>query len=576
MQGTGFGRRLQFVVIGLLAGLCFWQLSDSSWLWDDSSPLLAVSVMALSFFGGLLAMLGTVGLRKSLTAAVAIALPAAVLVMMKMYDYDGAGQMLSSGHILVAIMAIVMLPVPFAIAIMTEGRRGWCDYSRLFTESWNIVVRYATAWLFVAIFWAVLWLLWSLLDLVGITFVGEFLTEAPVVWLISGAVMGLGLAVVTELADTISADLLLRLLRLLVPLVLLVELVFVAVLPASGLSHLFGVFSPTGILLATAIASILLVTISVDANDESAAHARFVTLSARGLAILLPVLAVLAMWSLWLRVSDWGWTPERISAAAMIVLISGYAVSYAIAAFSGHWRLMIRKTNIAMALVVIVVGAFWMTPFFSPEAIAVRSQMARFDNGKTLPHELPFEKFAHVWGVAGKQAWIDLRSRAAIPGQEDLAAALAEFDGVTPPRTGRDVDDRARELANVIKVLPDGASVPQTLFQRIAVVADDTWIESCRGQTVAGNGACLLIIDDFSTLQPGRDAILVRDAIYDHLLGYHEIGGDWVSARPIFLGAGTPLTGADLIDALVQGGGRTFPADIRALSLGGQQLFIAP
>lgn len=323
MRNTVFVRRLQFVAIGLLAGLCFWRLSASSWLWDDQQPYLAVAVMALSFFGGLLAMLGAVGLRKALIAATVISVPAAVLVLLKLYDFDGAGQMLSSGHVLVAIMAISALPVPFAIAFMTKGREGWCDYALLFSESWNIVVRYATAWLFVAIVWLVLWLLWSLLDLVDVSIVGEVLTEAPVVWLISGGVMGLGLAVVTELADTISADLLLRLLRLLVPLVLVVELVFVAVLPASGLSHLFGVLSPTGILLATAIASIILVTITVDAEDGCASQARFITLSARGLAVLLPILAILAVWSLWLRVADHGWTPERVSAAALIVLVGG-------------------------------------------------------------------------------------------------------------------------------------------------------------------------------------------------------------------------------------------------------------
>ncbi|WP_374291895.1 DUF4153 domain-containing protein [Paenirhodobacter enshiensis] len=572
-----FARRAEFVIIGLLAGASFWRLTELPWSWQDSEPFLATAVMALSFFGGLLAMLGALGLGRALTAAAAISVPAGMLVLLKARDFADPAEMLATGHVPVALMGLVTLPVPFAIALMTEGRRGWRHYGRLFTESWNIVVRYAAAWLFVGVVWGVLWLLWSLLDLVGVEIVGDVLTRAPVVWLVSGAVMGLALAVVTEMADTISADLLLRLLRLLLPLVLLVEVVFVAVLPASGLSHLFGVISPTGIVVATALASIGLVTIAVDAEDACAAQARALTLSARGLALLLPVLAGLALWSLGMRVAEHGWTPERVGGAVLIALICGYALCYAVAVLRGaRWRRLIRQANIAMALIGVATAAVWMTPLLSAERIAVASQIARYDAGTTRAAQLPLAEFAKGWGAPGRAALETLRQRAAQPGQDELVRALARFDGTAPETRVDPAEARAQALALTIAVLPAGTEVPPALLARIAAIADDDWAKGCARRTPAGHPACLLLIEDLTPGRPGRDALFVRDAPYDALLAFREAGNGWASARPVFLGAGAVPSGMALIDALSATGGATRPADLRALPLDAQQLSVVP
>lgn len=578
MRETGTIRRLEFVATGLLAGVSFWQLSDLPWQWKDSEPFLATAVLALSFFAGLLAMLGVLGLRRALMAAVAIAVPAAILVLIKAQSFTDVKEMMLSGHVPVALIAVMTLPVPFAIAILTEGRNGWRDYARLFNESWSIVVRYASAWLFVALVWGVLWLLWSLLGLVGIDFVRDFLTQEPVVWLVSGAVAGLALAVVTELSDTISADLLLRLLRLLLPLVLIVEVVFVAVLPLSGLNHLFGVLSPTGIVVATALASIALVTIAVDADDDCAVQARVMTLSARGLAVLSPVLAALAVWSLGMRVSAHGWTPERVAGALLIAILCGYGLFYVAAVLAGaRWRERIRKANIAMALVSILAGVLWMTPLVSAERISARSQLARYDAGAIPAAQLPLSEFAYGWGKSGQRALERLRQQATQPGQDALVRALARLDGTPQDKVTSDIlPERAKALAAAIKVLPEGTVAPTPLFLRIAAIADDDWVAQCREKTQTGRPACVLVLGDFTPLRPGREAILVRDAPYDSLLAFQEAGETWVSARPVFLGAGVAPSRAALIDALIGSGGRIGAADLNAVHLPAQQLSVVP
>ncbi|MFT3689449.1 hypothetical protein [Paenirhodobacter sp.] len=572
-------RRLQFILLGLLAGLSFWQLSELPWEWRDDRAFAAVAVLALAFFGAALGMLGDLGGRRALLWAAAIALPAAGLTWLKSLGYSDAGQMLRAGHVAVALLVVTVLPVPFAIALATEGRSGWRNYAVLFSKSWTITVRYAAAWLFVGVVWLVLWLLSALLELVGIDQLGDFLARAPVAWLVSGAVLGLGLSVVVELSDMLSAALLLRLLRLLLPVVLLVEVVFVAVLPASGLGHLFGYLSPAGILIATALASILLIAIAVDQDDEEAAQAPVLTWSARGLAVLLPVLVGLAGWSLGLRVVQHGWTPDRVAATAVLGLIVGYAALYLGAVLAGrHWRAVIRRANVWMALVTLTVAVLWLTPLLSAEAISVRSQMARFEAGQTRAEQIPVWEFAHDWGVPGERAVEMLRQRAAQPGEEALAQRLAVLEGAVTDTNApsASADARAKALRPVIRVLPEGEALPEELLQAIARVADPDWAARCAQTTPHGNPGCVVLIADFSPVQPGRDALFLRVEGFETLFAFHESGARWIPARPVFLGASGAPAGAALIDALIGGNGATEPARLQALPLGARQLTVLP
>lgn len=574
-------KRVQFILLGLLAGLSFWQLSELPWDWRDDRAFAAVAVLALAFFGGALGMLGELGARRALLWALAIAVPAAVLTWLKSLGFSDVEQMLRAGHVAVALLVVTVLPVPFAIALSKGGPSGWRNYAVLFSESWTIVVRYAAAWLFVAVVWLVLWLLWSLLELVGIDQLGDFLTQAPVVWLVSGAVLGLGLSVVVELSDMLSAALLLRLLRLLLPVVLLVEIVFVGVLPASGLGHLFGYISPAGILIATALASILLISIAVDQDDEEAAQARVLTWSARGLAVLLPVLVLLAGWSLGLRVVQHGWTPDRVAAAVALVIVAGYASCYLGAVLAGaRWRRLIRRANIGMALVTLGVGVLWLTPLLSAEGISVRSQMARFGAGQVPAEDLPVWEFAHEWGVPGERALAALRQRAGQPGEEALARRLAVLNGAARRDDARlpsaTVDARAEALRPVIRVLPAGETLPEALLQAIARLADPDWAARCAQATPQGNPGCVVLIADFGPAQPGRDALFLRVEGFETLFAFHETGARWIPARPVFLGAPGAPAGAALIDALIGGNGATEPAQLRAVPLGPRQLTVLP
>lgn len=575
-------RQLQFILLGLLAGASFWVISELPWDWRDNRAYASLAVLALVFFTAALGMLGELGARRSVLLAALVALPASALVALKSLGFVTVEQMLSSGHVALALLAVSTIPVPFLLALAKGGGRGWKDYPALYSESWNLVVRYAAACLFVAVVWLVLWLLSSLLALVGIAQVGTFLSRAPVVWLVSGAVLGLGLSVVTELSDMVSPYLVLRLLRLLAPLVLLVEVVFVAVLPLSGLARPFGYMSPAAILIATALASVLLVAVAVDQDDAEAATSPLVSWSARGLCLLLPVLAGLGFWALALRVEGHGWSPARVATAAALLLIAGYALGYGLAVLRGAgWAARVRRVNIVMALATVLVAALWLTPLLSAEALAARSQLARFTAGESRADGLPLWELGHEWGRPGLAALEELRRRADLPGQEELARRIAQLDAA---KSRADVDtpalpalaERVAALRSAIHVLPEGEPLPEPLLLAIARMADQDWAAGCAQRSRGNNPGCLLVIGDFAPLQPGRDALFVRLSGLESVLAFHERGANWTGARPAFIGAGGVPSGSALIDALMAAGGALAPADLRAIPLGAQQITVIP
>ncbi|MEO1951077.1 MAG: hypothetical protein ABGX09_13425, partial [Thioclava sp.] len=209
--------RLQHILLGLLAGMFFWALDNQlqQRLPIDAHGQFGVSVLGTVFFATALAMLGEIGWRKAFGAAALIAVPVALLGWWASLGYAASESL--AGYMpyeLLALSVLAMLPMPFAMAVAQGGGRAWSDYPALFLHAWNIVVRYAAACIFLGMVWLVLYLSARLLESVDLDFLRQLLREKLFAFTVSGGILGLGLAVVTEREEMISPTLILRLLWL--------------------------------------------------------------------------------------------------------------------------------------------------------------------------------------------------------------------------------------------------------------------------------------------------------------------------------------------------------------------------
>lgn len=577
--------RLRLAGFGALAGLCGWLLTDV--LADDLGGTrlhLFLTVLAGVFFADALAMAGQIRARAALGGAALVALPVAGLALWASLRFASVEEMLRNPQPILAMLLLAALPVPFLIARGIGA--GLRDYPALFLAAWNIVVRYAAAWLFTGVVWAVVYLSDTLLSLVGIEVIDWLIDELDLVpWALTGAALGLGLAVVSELADLVSPYLVLRLLRLLLPPLLAVMVVFVAALPLRGLTDLFGSYSAAMTLMAISLGGISLISIVVDQSPAEEAQSPTMRHAARAMALLLPVLAGLAVWAVLLRIRQHGLTPERVAGAVAGAVVLGYALLYALAALARRatWMTRIRQANIAMALVVMVLAALWLTPVLNAEALSARDQLARFEEGRITVAELPLDEMRWDWGRPGAEALAELGAvtghaeQAAL--QARLASVLAATDryatGITPAG-----GSKIAELRAILTVLPAGREAPDWMLSSLQDWEADSWLESCARTDESGRPGCVLVIADLLPAEPGEEAVLFLNAGGDRVIRHGFIAARGAEVRaPVFLANPAPPAepgAADLFAALHSGTFTIGPASVMSLHLGPAEVLLLP
>ena len=484
---AGIGARIFLVGFGAVAAFCLWVLADS-WGANILGARLFLALFSFSavLFGVSLALTGPLPIGRSVLGGLMLALPVSGLITWAGFRFDEASQFLDDPSALSIAGVIVLFATPFVSTFLTDRSR-WLEYESLFDTAWTITVRYIAGWLFVAIFWIVVFLSNALLELVEIDIIELLFDVDWVRFALSGAMLGLGLAVAFELREYVSPRLVLRLLRLLLPILLAVVTVFVVVLPFRGLTQLFGDFSSAGVLMGVSIAAISLISIALDRDETYGINTYGMKAATRILAMLVPVLSGLALWAVILRVQQYSWTPERVLAATVAIVLLLYGVTYAVAALRGRgWRHAIRRSNVTMALLSLATAALWLTPILNAERISAQSQFARYQSGTATPEELPLWELSAEWGRAGQAVLEALRETAENRADPDLLARFAALDGAES-RFGfeRQVDNqtaqsRLGELIPLIAVRPAGViTLTSEMFSDLPEYRLSRWQEGC-------------------------------------------------------------------------------------------------
>lgn len=517
--------RVQLALAGASGGAALWAVvkaGDAEWIGAYTAFVLFAAV--LSFFGALLAMAGPIGLARALPRAPAPGLAVGALIWLTALRYSEPFNLFNPPIPALAALVVATLPVPFLIA---AARSSWRDYAVLFLEAWSIVLRFAAAAAFTGLVWLVLYLSDEVLGIVGIRVIGQLLGQDLLALSLTGAIFGLGLAVIHDLADLLSPYVVLRMFRLFLPPVLGVMVLFVVALPMRGLNGLASGFSPALLLLTLVAGGIALVSIAIDQTDADATQSPLLRRCAQGMALLLPVIAGLALWAVWLRVGAHGWTPERIFVLLVAGLGLAYGLVYAGAVLrGGAWMERIRQGNIRMALAIVALAALWLTPVLNAERISARDQLARFDAGTTPLKALDLRAL-RSWGKPGAEVVELLEARAREPGQQALAAHIKGA------AVAREVD-RGALVADLVAVMPvQPASATGTRDSLLAAAEDYQlmdWQAVCRTRLADDRPGCAMVVADLLPSLPGEEAML-----------FLQRGGDYAAVNGLYLDAGGRL-----------------------------------
>ena len=513
--------RVRLALAGGLAGGLVWAVFKAGEKdWIGHYPAFALFGLILVGFGALLAMAGPIGFGRALPRAFGLGALVAGLSGLTALRWGEAEDLFNSPIPAFALLTVAALPVPFLIA---AARTSWRDYPALFLEAWSIVLRGAAAAAFTGLVWLVIYLSDEVLRIVGIDAISRLLAHEVVPMVLTGAVFGLGMAVIYDLAELLSPYVVLRVFRLFLPVVLAVMAVFLIALPFRGLDGLAGGLSPAALLLTMVAGGVALVSIAIDQTDADATQSPLLLRCAKGLALVLPVVAGLALYAIWLRLADYGWSPERLFILLVAAVGLAYGLVYALAVLRGAgWMERIRQGNIRVALGIIVLAALWLMPVLNAERISAQSQLARFE--ATSRAELLDVYALRSWGKPGAEVIAVLEETAKAPGQEALAAVLAG-------QTGGPVIDREALVAALVAAMPVQPATATGTRDMLLRAVDDyqlqDWTQVCQAGAETGMPYCLMVVADLLPNHPGEEAMLFLQRSHD----YTEISGLYLDAN---------------------------------------------
>ena len=471
--------------LGLAQGLLLYLLyhAQEAKTWPATSGMLFGPLLLVFLFIPLLLnqALGEMAWRR---AALWALIAAAVITVLGVYDlwsawpvtYSGAPQILPSARLFIFCAAGLFIAHALVVGAQID-RRFRAAYPTHFDIAWKLAVQLALAILFVGIFWLLLWLGANLFSLIKLDFFRRLLSHEwfsiPAVTLAAAGALRL-----TDIRPVLvrgARTLLLNLLSWLLPLLTLIVAGFLVSLPFTGLKPLWAVGHASALLLAAA--AVLVLLINAAHQDGEAETPQVLRWSGTVAAVLPLPLGAIAIYALYLRVSQYGWTEDRVLMAAALMAAGGHALGYARAAVTpGPWLKRIENWNFAIALLTLVMLVLLSTPLADPRRIAVNDQMARLERGTAKPDAFDVAYLHRDGGRYGRDALNRLSHAADSRLQRDAKGALSSnyvaFAGTEELRP-------PAEVAAAIKVYPAGKALPASFLSQDWNRPPNTFFSPC-------------------------------------------------------------------------------------------------
>ncbi len=409
--------------------------------------------------------------------AVGAVLGLALGVNEALVGHDGldTGVLYLADFLTIAITGCVALA--FFQTWLAHGRDGF-PYEDLFEHGWTNAMLILVAAIYTGVVWLVLWLWAALFKIVDITIFDRIFTDSLFVWVFTGFAVAVSFALAREHAKLVYAirSLCITLARILAPVVAVVAILFLAVLPVTGLATLWKTSAATPILLTLIGLSILLMTGVVnDGKSDLVMPKPALWLIAVELA-LMPILAGLALYATTLRVQQYGLTPARIYALIIVVIAAAHAIGYCygVLRYRSRWAEWVARVNPPLAIGVVAVVLLMQMPWINPYALSVRDQMARLTSGKVDIAKFDYGIFKFYLGKYGSKALDRIAADTTLPDQDALHESLNMLADSNEAyqwqarRRGELGRATAEDVAKAVTTIPADLKIPDDLVDAIA------------------------------------------------------------------------------------------------------------
>ena len=449
-----------FTLLGAVSAVAVYFLVDSIEPEDANFSLRVALAAAIATFSLAVAL---VTRRNNLTSGLLFALVMATVIAGISYWRLHIDWPHPFNFLALAVALFVYSPF-YQASLHTQ----WRDYRALHHHAWSNAVILPLGMMFVGLAFAMAHLVAELFSLVGIDHLQKLLRQDTVKWLLGGSALGASIGALREHEGIIASTqrLVQSVFSLLTSPLALGLGGFLLVLPFTGLESLWNNTNNTSAtLFACAFAALVFLNSVVREDSQNQSTNRFMQIAARVLALCLAPLALISALAVKLRIDQYGWTPDRLWAVVICILLVIYGIFYLYAALRKLvFNESVRQANILLALLVCAVALTLATPLFDFGKYSVKDQLARLEDGRVTEERFDLTAMAFDFGPAGHKALAELKNTASAEFTSRIENTLS---AKTRYIARRNENDRESQNKGTLRVMAGVQTIPEGLLNRL-------------------------------------------------------------------------------------------------------------
>ena len=399
-------------------------------VWPATSRTWLIGLLVLAIFVPLVTLL-TVTRNNVTRLSQGLGLLSAIVAMCGFYTGWVVSQPEASFQWSIATffsLSIVVGVFHASLYIQCHANNEPLHYSRLFTYSWRTFLTVVMSIGFAGGVCLVLALWAALFSTVGVDLFDDLFWNDWFLIPVLTTAFGLAVSIFRNLSQVIDSvtRLLEGLIRLLLPLIATVAVMFLATMPFVGLKPLWNTGNGTILLMALTALSLFFVNAVYQSSEDAGPYPKAVSLLIMLGLLSLPIYSTLSFYGLWLRVDAYGWTVGRCWAMVIWLILALFSVGYAagIVLHRLNWPVMLSKTNVYLGWGVVLLAFLPNTPVLDFRSISLSSQVARVAQGEISWSEFDFYYTQHHLGRVGYQHAEELKLK--FSNDEDLVKLIED------------------------------------------------------------------------------------------------------------------------------------------------------
>lgn len=387
------------------------------------------------------------------------------------------------------LMAMLALPwIQYSLHVSREQAR----YPHFYRQLWLNALTLLIVFVANGLFWLVL-LLWSeMFKLVGIPFFSTLFFDTD--WF-GYVAFGLITALAVVLARTQSRlvtavqKLLTFIATGLLPLVALLALMFILTLPFTGLEAISQRVSAAGLMSTLTLLLLLLMAIVREPQKEALPYPGALRYLIKCSLIVAPIYMLIAVWSLWVRIQQYGWTPERLYGVLVVVVLLVWSFGYLASILRRGRNPLELQGPVILGVSLLALGLLVLlsSPVIDAWRISVNSHMGLYHSGKIKPDQVSLYMLDH----SGK------------PGRAALEALQKDVAFNQDSKRRRDLNSLLQGRRDPVKELTATQLVSKVVMAPGSQKPDDAFwafvkTQGYRITSCAEQNACVLVSQDLN------------------------------------------------------------------------------